>query len=542
MLIIIDIVHRDIKPQNILFDHDGNAKITDFGIAIALSSTSITQTNSVLGTVHYLSPEQASGGMATKKSDIYSLGIVMFELLTGRLPFSGESAVSIALKHLQTETPSPRRWNEAIPQSVENIILKATSKDPFKRYSSAEEMEEDLDTALDPNRISEPKFFVPYDDDATRAIPAVLSNFQLDKINETNSMTKVVHPSEQQNNQKMNSEKSVDKPSTKKKKKWPWVLTIFLLLSLIVAGFAVWAAPTIFGPKQVAVPNVSGLTLDDAISKIFSSGFKMGDTIETSNETIEEGKVIKSNPKKGSVVKEGSTIDLYVSKGKETLTLDDFRGRQFEDVKEMLKNKNYKNISNEVEYSDEPEGTILEQDPSPNEEIIPSETVLSFVVSKGPESVELKDLSGYNGKGLDDYEETTGLNIDTSASDYSDSIAEGLVISQDPKPGTALQKGDQVKVVLSKGKKEIPTKTVVKEITIPYEPEDLGKPQQVQIYLDDSTHTMTEPVESFDINKETIKKLVFEIKEGQKAGYKVIRDQKVIMDEVIPYPSNDPSQ
>ena len=121
------IVHRDIKPHNILIDHNGNVKITDFGIAMALSATSITQTNSVLGSVHYLSPEQARGGMANKKSDIYSLGIVMFELITGRLPFSGESAVSIALKHLQSETPSPSRWNPSIPQSVENIILNQKS-------------------------------------------------------------------------------------------------------------------------------------------------------------------------------------------------------------------------------------------------------------------------------------------------------------------------------------------------------------------------------------------------------------------------------
>ena len=142
------IIHRDIKPQNILMDQNGNVKITDFGIAMALSATSITQTNSVLGSVHYLSPEQARGGIANNKSDIYSLGIVMFELLTGRLPFSGESAVSIALKHLQSETPSLRRWNPAIPQSVENIVLKATAKDPFHRYANVEEMEDDIRTSL----------------------------------------------------------------------------------------------------------------------------------------------------------------------------------------------------------------------------------------------------------------------------------------------------------------------------------------------------------------------------------------------------------
>lgn len=165
-----NIIHRDIKPQNILIDKKGNVKITDFGIAVALTSTTITQTNSVLGTVHYISPEQARGGVATKKSDIYSLGIVLFELLTGRLPFSGESAVSIALKHLQTETPHPRSWNPSIPQSVENIILKATAKDPFYRYDDIEEFKADLLTCLDPSRINEPPFVLPVDEEATKII------------------------------------------------------------------------------------------------------------------------------------------------------------------------------------------------------------------------------------------------------------------------------------------------------------------------------------------------------------------------------------
>ena len=140
------IIHRDIKPQNILMDEEGNVKVTDFGIATSLAATSYTKTNSVIGTVHYLSPEQARGGIATKKSDIYSLGIVLYELLTGELPFSGESAVSIALKHLQAETPSVRDFDASIPQSLENVILKATAKNADHRYQSVEEMEEDLET------------------------------------------------------------------------------------------------------------------------------------------------------------------------------------------------------------------------------------------------------------------------------------------------------------------------------------------------------------------------------------------------------------
>src|SRR5690625_5070297 len=155
------LIHRDIKPQNVLIDQKGTIKVTDFGIAVALSATALTQTNSVLGSVHYLSPEQARGGKATKKSDIYSLGIVFYELLTGKLPFSGQSPVSIALKHLQDDIPSVRAKDESIPQSVENIILKATDKDPLARYTSVSELENDLANCLNLDKLNEAPYESP---------------------------------------------------------------------------------------------------------------------------------------------------------------------------------------------------------------------------------------------------------------------------------------------------------------------------------------------------------------------------------------------
>src|SRR3954467_15784231 len=263
------IIHRDIKPHNILIDRNGSVKITDFGIAMALSATSITQTNSVLGSVHYLSPEQARGGMANRKSDIYSIGIVMFELLTGRLPFSGESAVSIALKHLQSVTPSVRRWNSAIPQSVENIVLKATAKDQFHRYESVEEMEADIRTALDDSRIDEPKFNIPVDNDATKAIPIITNDRSFSNLDET-----IIHDHEKKAILSSSSPKEKGKVENKgKRKKLPIVLVSILSALIILGVLAFTVFPPLFSPKEIEVPDVSGMELEEAIVTLNEAGF-----------------------------------------------------------------------------------------------------------------------------------------------------------------------------------------------------------------------------------------------------------------------------
>jgi eukaryotic-like serine/threonine-protein kinase len=522
------IVHRDIKPHNILIDSDGTVKITDFGIAMALSATSITQTNSVLGSVHYLSPEQARGGMANKKSDIYSIGIVMFELLTGRLPFSGESAVSIALKHLQSETPSLKRWNPQIPQSVENVVLKATAKDPFHRYDTVDEMEEDLNTALDAKRLNEGKFVIPEDDEATKAIPIITNDRPYHHLDET--IVRKDAPD--------STDAPKAKPEKKKKKKWPIILTVLFLLILTAGILMVTIGPDIFGPKEKEVPDVSGMEVEDAVAELMSAGFFIGDRKEISDEEVEEGNVIRTNPKAGKMIKEGNKIDLYISTGKETLELSDYTDRNYDDVYKLLEGKGFKDIKKTEVHDDSEAGTILDQNPSGGESVIPEETTLEFTVSKGPEMVTLRDLKGYNQDNLDVYEETTGLVIERTEESYHDTIEAGYVISQKPEAGTEMKPGSTVSVVISKGKELVP-KRVKHVIRVPYEPSEEGVPQQIQIFYSDLEHPEDMvPEDTFEITEDTEREYEFNIPPNDEAYYRVVRDGKVIEENTVPYPQD----
>ncbi|MBZ9532764.1 Stk1 family PASTA domain-containing Ser/Thr kinase [Cytobacillus oceanisediminis] len=541
-----NIIHRDIKPHNILIDKDGNVKVTDFGIAMALSATSITQTNSVLGSVHYLSPEQARGGMANKKSDIYSLGIVMFELLTGRLPFSGESAVSIALKHLQSETPSVRRWNEVIPQSVENIVLKATAKDPFYRYNSMEEMSEDLRTALDEERMDESKFSIPVDDEATKAIPVITNDGLYKNFDET-----IVHknekevPAKQQVNEKPKKpEKKEKKKKEKKKGKKIAAIIISTFLALIlIMGLVIFVLPDLLAPDDIVVPDVTGLEVDAAKTALEDKGFVVSDTITLNSDEVEKGHVIKTSPSAGSARREGTEIVIYESLGKETVVLSDYVGRKYDDVVKLLESEgfDFKDIDPIEVFDDSEPGTILEQNFDPNEEVVPSETSLEFTISKGVELISIKDLSDYTKKEVNDYVDAVGLTVKFTE-EYSDSVEKGLVISQSPEARTNLKKGTEISVVLSKGKKEVQPKEVMKEISIPYEPTEMtpdGKPveQTVRIYIGDFNNSMTEPAETFTITENTKKTIYLQIPEGQKGYYRVQIDSVVILDEEVPYPN-----
>ncbi|GKV67752.1 serine/threonine protein kinase [Sporosarcina sp. NCCP-2716] len=525
------IVHRDVKPQNILMDEEGNVKITDFGIAMALTATSHTKTNSVLGTVHYLSPEQARGGMATKKSDIYSLGIVFYELLTGKLPFSAESAVAVALKHLQEETPSVRAEFPAIPQSVENIILKATAKDPRHRYVSADEMYDDLQTSLDPSRHDETKFALPFDEDETRALPVIKDVPHLIDPEDTVKI-EPVKPAPVQ---------PAAKPAKKKRKKWPWLLVVLLL----IAAGAVLYLTGVFD-RKVTVPNVLGKSEADAIALLEDSGFTIDDKLEQPSEEYESGEVFRTIPEAGKERDKGSAVKLYVSTGKETMTFSDYKGREFKSVKERLDTYGFRSVVPEEVYDDKPAGTILDQDPEPESEVVPSETDVIFTVSKGPELVTLESLIGYTDDQLTKYAKSSGFNITVKKRTHSDSIPAGQVMSQDPSAGQSLPIGAEISVIVSKGPAQKPVKLYAKRIKIPYEAEDTDDssedggdeeraPQTVRIYIQDRSHSMTDPVEEFEITEDTEKQITVELEEGQRGGYKVLRGTTIIDEKTFDY-------
>ncbi|SEB19706.1 serine/threonine protein kinase [Thalassobacillus cyri] len=563
-----EIVHRDIKPENILIDHYGQVKVTDFGIAMALSATALTQTNSILGSVHYLSPEQARGGVATKKSDIYSMGIVMFELLTGRLPFSGESAVSVALKHLQNDTPSLKRWNPDLPQSVENVVLKATAKDPLQRYANVHEMEDDMETALDPARIDEAPFVIEDDlDEKTKAIPVITkeafeNNHNDETIVHTNGKSHATKPVEVVADKKKSQPVKKKEKKKKKKKVWPWLLTIFLIL--LAAGAAALFVPGLIEPKDVEMIDVTGMEYEEAYSELRNLNLQV-ERETVFSDTVEEGYVVRTDPEAGETIKEGATVTVYSSDGKEKTTFGDYVGENYEQKKAELEAKGFSNIRTFEEYSTEYEkGIIMDQIPQEGQEVVPEGTQIVFTVSKGPPPVELKSLIGYTQSEAESYLEENNLDVEVQQA-YSDNTGKGKVMSQDPSSGT-VEQGSTVTIVVSMGPEAKP-RTHTETVTVKYEPpedetqnqdnpeqddenpdgenqdgENKDNPpeeeppgQEVIIYVQDNDSNGEEVYEKATITEDTEFKVEMSIAPGSEASYRVLRDGEIYEEQTIQY-------
>ena len=446
------IIHRDLKPQNIMISDDGKIKITDFGIAMALNSTQLTQTNSVMGSVHYLPPEQASGKGSTTKSDIYSMGIMLFELLTGKLPFKGENAVEIALKHMKDDIPSIRKMNSNIPQSLENIILKSTAKNPKNRYDDVKEMYNDLKVCLNDDKQNEKPYVYKYPEhDTEEQTPA------LREVKETDNTAL--------------EEKPVAKIVEKKEKKSssiPGIIIGFLIIVLIagIGSIFVILYPTLKKSDNIKIPDVSGLSVAEAEKVLTGKGFVVTDeTDKQYDDKVEEGLVIGTNPNIGRSRAKGTKITIVESLGKnDTYKIENYVGKNYIEVQTTLE-KVYKMKvkieKKEVEITENMNlQLIIDQSIKPGEEIIISETNPKEIILYIPDAYEQYPDFVAEGWTLDEIKEF--------ADKYSLTLDIKYVESDQYPVGTVIKQSRTGKIVNGASL----TITATKEVSVPVQEPD----------------------------------------------------------------------
>ncbi|WP_407455298.1 Stk1 family PASTA domain-containing Ser/Thr kinase [Ligilactobacillus aviarius] len=425
----IGIIHRDLKPQNILIDNYGKVKVTDFGISIAaMESATITKTNTMIGSVHYISPEQARGSIITKQSDIYSLGIILFELLTGKVPFEGQTAVSIAVKHYRDNLPSARKINPKVPQALENVILHATAKKLKDRYPDAETMARDLKTALLPVRKNEPKWEVPTEDDAE-------------------TKTLVIPTTESSKRQPSTGSRKPKKTKQQKKKRvyrrHPIAFLIGTLGVIVVITILLMSL-------KVQVPDLRGMNVREAQEVLLSNNLKLGKKRYEYSSSYLKGQTISSDPARETTVSRNSKVNIVISKGPLKTKFGSYIGQNFDQVRKKLKAKGVL-VDKETTYSNKyPAGQIVSQSIDPSMKVSLYQLPVTFTVSEGVQTFKIRDLTGYTQKSVIDYAQEHNITI-IFEQQYSNTVPKGQVISQNPKANTTVKAGSQVIVTLSLG-------------------------------------------------------------------------------------------
>ena len=447
------IIHRDIKPQNIMILSNGLIKITDFGVATAMNSTQLTQTNSVMGTVHYLPPEQAQGKGSTIRSDIYSMGIMMYELLTGLVPYKGENAVEIALKHLKEPLPSVRKINSNIPQSIENVIIRATAKNPKNRYVDAREMHEDLKTALDESRKDEPRYVYKYPEN---------------DLDETKKLDKELRALEEKAKEK--EEEKEEEPMKKKKRvkevveyddeEEPRRSNIFLIVLVSIFTLLVLVSTivaTMYFDKteveNIEIPDVTNMSVVDAANKLTDAGFEVSTEYKyVSSDNIPEEKVVKTIPEIGTKRKEGTIIELHLSSGEGVYVVEDVTGENYLVAQGKLEGKCNCNVLIETEDIPEKdkkakEDTVLRTVPAAGEKSKIGEQITMYIpniVYKYPDFT--KDWSMVK---IEDFCEKHELKLSVKY-ETSTTVSEGTVISQSKAKDTVVTPGASLTITVAK--------------------------------------------------------------------------------------------
>lgn len=429
------IIHRDIKPHNIVITPDGTVKVMDFGIARA-GNTTMTQTGSVLGTAQYVSPEQAQGRTLTPATDLYSLGVTLYEAVTGRLPFDGDTPVAVALKHVNEEPVPPRRIRPSVPPALEAVIMKAMRKNPAERYESAAAMREDL---LRVARGEEPA-------GAGTAAPAIA---------ETSVMPSVGAGGE--------PPLSGGRPQIRpvpERRTGPWVWAAVAALVLVLGIGGAWALGA-FGAGTVAVPSVIGMSEEEASATIAAAGLTVGTVTTENSDEYELGLIMRQDPAAGTRVKKGTPVNIVVSAGVAMVEVPNVVGMTEADAIAAIEGAQLE-VALPIgrEYSkDVPEGVVISSEPTAGAQV-PKGSQVAIVVSKGAQLVKVPDVTGKTKADAQRILEQAGFKVKVTEA-FSDAVAKGMVISQDPSPGVSLDAGGTVTITVSKG----PDQVTVPDVT-----------------------------------------------------------------------------
>lgn len=442
----LDIIHRDIKPQNIMVQPDGNVKVMDFGIARAKNSV-MTQTSSVLGTAHYISPEQAQGKDLTATSDIYSLGIVLYESATGRLPFDGPDAVSVAMKQVNDLPVPPREINPDIDPSLEAIIMKAIAKNPDDRFATAKDMRLALNDYLAGRPVNLGEGFTSAETVVMGGVVPPVGVADGTAVMPAMGGVKPAAPTAAQRSYNANN------TSGKKNNKKTIAIVIGIIAALAVVGGIAFALMSGGGDDKdkIAVPSVVGQTVDEATAAIEGAGFELGKVDESFDDKVEAGKVIGQDPKGDSKQAKGTKINLTVSKGTQEITVPDLTGKTAEEAQKALTVSGLKYAKGAAEYSDSVEKDhVVRQDIAAGETVA-KDTVVTYYLSLGSEGTSVPNVVGQREGAATTTLNNAGFYVNA---DYapSDTVESGLVISQSPAAGEKLKDGESVNIVVSTGK------------------------------------------------------------------------------------------
>ncbi|NLW07493.1 MAG: Stk1 family PASTA domain-containing Ser/Thr kinase [Clostridia bacterium] len=482
-----DVIHRDIKPHNILITKNGRVKVTDFGIAQAVNEATMSYNGTMVGSVHYISPEQARGGVTGTAADIYSFGIVLYEMLTGQLPFQGDTPVAVAIKHLQ-ELPRPlREINPDVPPVVERIVMRTLEKDPDRRYQSAVALHAELETV---KRVLTEESF------ATRELPAIDAS-------------------------------EINPAKARRPRVWAWIVLTLLFFGLAAAGL--WSGFRYFllvGETQV--PSVVGMTEDKALELLEAAGLRGQVVARQYDNTIPAGEVMDQNPAAGEEVRRGRVVDLIVSRGSRMLDVPSVIGYTEREARLTLENAGFNVLSDSLKvfHPNIPAGSVVEQNP-PGNSTQPEGTEVRLIISKGPEPqfVTVPKLVGHTLTEAQQLLAEAKLQQGALTYGRSEEHLPNVVIEQNPAAGTSVLQGSNVDIVVSQGpgpdKREM-------DVTIPPAPDD--ETHIVRIVISDARGSREELNQTQNPGQEVYARVTFY---GQ-GSLQVFRDDELIFERALP--------